>query len=163
MFDIAWSELALIGAVALIVIGPKDLPKVMRVMGQWTRKARLLAGEFQSNFDELLRQAELDEVRQQVQSVNPGALKEKVENMIDAKAIEAALQVDPQNVLPTAPVSVSAPAVDTTLSEPAVSVPTSAPAAAATLIEPAAASTPIADPVAPSAAPVVAKPVESQP
>lgn len=103
MFDIAWSELALIGAVALIVIGPKDLPKVMRVMGQWTRKARLLAGEFQNNFDELLRQAELDEVRRQVQSVNPTAFKEKVENMIDPKAIEAALRVDPPAIMPATP------------------------------------------------------------
>jgi sec-independent protein translocase protein TatB len=101
MFDIAWSELALVGAVALIVIGPKDLPKVMRVMGQWTRKARLLAGEFQNNFDELLRQAELDEVRRQVQSVNPGVLKAKVENMIDPKAMEAALRGDPTPTLPT--------------------------------------------------------------
>ncbi len=99
MFDIAWSELALVGAVALIVIGPKDLPKVMRVMGQWTRKARLLAGEFQHNFDELVRQAELDEVRKQVQSVNPAAVKQKfqqeMETLIDPKAIEEALRVAP--------------------------------------------------------------------
>ena len=95
MFDIAWSELALIGAVALIVIGPKDLPKVMRVMGQWTRKARLLANEFQSNFDEMVRSAELDEVRRQVQAVNPAAVKEHVEKLIDPKAIEAALAIDP--------------------------------------------------------------------
>ena len=46
MFDIAWSELALIGAVALIVIGPKDLPRVMRNLGQWARKARAMAAEF---------------------------------------------------------------------------------------------------------------------
>lgn len=107
MFDIAWSELALIGAVALIVIGPKDLPKVMRVMGQWTRKARLLANEFQSNFDELVRQAELDEVRKQVQAVNPGSIKEKVETMLDAKSIEESLKIDPAALDPTA----SAPAV----------------------------------------------------
>ena len=56
MFDIAWSELALIGGVALLVIGPKDLPKVMRSMGRWTRKARLLAGEFQRNLDDMMRE-----------------------------------------------------------------------------------------------------------
>ena len=73
MFDIAWSELALIGGVALLVIGPKDLPKVMRSMGRWTRKARLLAGEFQRNIDDLMRESELDEVKKQVQSVNVAA------------------------------------------------------------------------------------------
>ncbi|MTJ80396.1 MAG: twin-arginine translocase subunit TatB [Telmatospirillum sp.] len=99
MFDIAWSELALIGAVALVVIGPKDLPKVMRVMGQWTRKARLLANEFQHNFDEMVRQADLEDVRRQVQAVNPvnleANLKAKVESMVDAKGIAAAMTIDP--------------------------------------------------------------------
>lgn len=71
MFDVAWSELALIGAVALVVIGPKDLPKVMRSMGQWARKARLLAGEFQRGVDEIVRQAELDDLRKQVDSLKP--------------------------------------------------------------------------------------------
>jgi sec-independent protein translocase protein TatB len=160
MFDIAWSELALIGAVALIVIGPKDLPKVMRVMGQWTRKARLLAGEFQNNFDELLRQAELDEVRRQVQSVNPGALKEKVENMIDPKAIEAALQVDPPTAVPTAPASASLPAAGAVSVEPAMAASTS-PAAAPNEPVTAAVSAPIADKTASSAVP--AKSVESLP
>lgn len=145
MFDIAWSELALIGAVALIVIGPKDLPKVMRVMGQWTRKARLLAGEFQNNFDELLRQAELDEVRRQVQSVNPGAFKEKVEAMIDPKAIEAALQVDPKTVLPTAPAPT--PAQTQLPLEPPVSVP----------------AAPALPPAAEAVAPIPDKPTEFKP
>jgi sec-independent protein translocase protein TatB len=138
MFDIAWSELALIGAVALIVIGPKDLPKVMRVMGQWTRKARLLAGEFQSNFDELLRQAELDEVRRQVESVNPDVLKEKAESLIDPKAIEAALQIDPRSAIPTAPT----------------------PAPAVTMTDPPTINAPAAEE---PAAPVTTKPVEPKP
>ena len=73
MFDIAWSELALIGGVALLVIGPKDLPKVMRSMGRWTRKARLLAGEFQRNLDDMMRESELDEVKKQMQSVSNAA------------------------------------------------------------------------------------------
>ena len=110
MFDIAWSELALIGAVALVVIGPKDLPKVMRVMGQWTRKARLLAGEFQNNFDEMVRQADLDDVRRQVQAVNPAALKDKVEAMVDSKGIEEALRIDPLTAATVTPaVALDAP------------------------------------------------------
>ncbi len=108
MFDIAWSELALIGAVALVVIGPKDLPKVMRTAGQWTRKARLLAGEFQRNFDDMVRQAELEEVRQQVQSVNPTALKSHVENMIGAGEISNALKIDPEQRMDVAAVAAAA-------------------------------------------------------
>ncbi len=142
MFDIAWSELALIGAVALIVIGPKDLPKVMRVMGQWTRKARLLAGEFQNNFDELLRQAELDDVRRQVQSVNPAAFKEKVEKMIDPKGIEAALQIDPPKSLPSVepqpappPPAELPPPHDLQLTAPAVAAPGPAAEASAPLTD----------------------------
>lgn len=79
MFDIAWSELALIGGVALIVIGPKDLPKVMRSMGRWTRKARLLAGEFQRNLDDMMRESELDEVKKQVQSVQTMSAQSRVD------------------------------------------------------------------------------------
>ncbi len=105
MFDIAWSELGLIGAVALIVIGPKDLPKVMRTLGQWTRKARLLAGEFHHNVDEMLRQAELDEVRRQVQSINPAAVKAKMESIFDPKDIEAAILGETRpNLVPRPPV-----------------------------------------------------------
>lgn len=79
MFDIAWSELALIGGVALLVIGPKDLPKVMRSMGRWTRKARLLAGEFQRNLDDMMRESELDEMKKQVQSVSSVATQSRVD------------------------------------------------------------------------------------
>jgi sec-independent protein translocase protein TatB len=130
MFDIAWSELALIGAVALIVIGPKDLPKVMRVMGQWTRKARLLANEFQNNFDEMVRTAELDEVRRQVQAVNPAAVKEHVEKLIDPKGIEAALAIDP--AAPAGPAAHTvAPEVAAEATPAAVAVPTPAVDAAA--------------------------------
>ena len=56
MFDIAWSELGVIAVVALIVIGPKDLPKVLRTIGQWTAKARSMAREFQSGIDDMVRE-----------------------------------------------------------------------------------------------------------
>lgn len=62
MFDIAWSELGLIAVVALLAIGPKDLPRVMRTLGQWTRRARLMAAEFQGHIDEMMREVERDEV-----------------------------------------------------------------------------------------------------
>ena len=94
MFDIAWSELALIGAVALIVIGPKDLPRVMRTLGQWTRRARMMAAEFQRNFDEMMREAELHELRKEVESITPAAFTEKVESMVDVKGMEQAMKIE---------------------------------------------------------------------
>jgi len=70
MFDMSWGEVLVIGTVALIVIGPKDLPKALRTVGQMTGKIRRMAGEFQSQFNEAMREAELDEIRKQVSGVN---------------------------------------------------------------------------------------------
>jgi len=95
VFDIAWSELALIAAVALIVIGPKDLPRVMRNLGQWTRRARAMAAEFQRNLDDMMREAELDEIRKEVEKVSPTQFKESLEKLVDAKGIEEAVKIDP--------------------------------------------------------------------
>jgi sec-independent protein translocase protein TatB len=66
MFDFAWSELALIAAVALVVIGPKDLPRTLRIVGQWVRKARAIAREFQGNLDQMVREAELDDIKRDI-------------------------------------------------------------------------------------------------
>ncbi|QEO17361.1 Sec-independent protein translocase protein TatB [Acetobacter vaccinii] len=63
MFDFAWSEIALIGAVALVVIGPKDLPVAIRAVSGGIKKARRMAGEFQSHLDEMVREADLGDVR----------------------------------------------------------------------------------------------------
>src|SRR5579864_8042279 len=68
-FDIGWPELMLIGVVALVVIGPKDLPAALRVAGYWVRKARTMSREFQSHFEQMMREAELDEVRQELKKV----------------------------------------------------------------------------------------------
>ena len=70
MFDLSWGEVMVIGAVALIVIGPKDLPKALRTLGNMTAKVRRMAGEFQSQFNDAMREAELDEIRKQVEGVN---------------------------------------------------------------------------------------------
>ena len=63
MFDIAWSEMLVLMVVAIVVIGPKDLPKVMRTMGGWIRKARALASEFRVGMDDLAREADLEDIR----------------------------------------------------------------------------------------------------
>jgi sec-independent protein translocase protein TatB len=67
MFDFAWSEIMIIGIVALVVIGPKDLPKALRTVGMLVRRARGLAREFQNSVDEMIRESELDEIRRSVQ------------------------------------------------------------------------------------------------
>ena len=63
MFDISWSELLLIGVVALIVIGPKELPGALRMLGQWMAKIRRMAAEFQGQFQEAMREAEIDQLK----------------------------------------------------------------------------------------------------
>jgi sec-independent protein translocase protein TatB len=73
MFDIGWSELLVIGVVALIVIGPKELPSVLRAIGQWTGKIRRMAGEFQNQFQEALREAEMSDLKKQVDELNDAA------------------------------------------------------------------------------------------
>jgi len=66
MFDISWGELLLIGVVALVFIGPKELPTVLRTVGQWMGKLRRMASEFQSQFHEAMREAEMSDLKKQV-------------------------------------------------------------------------------------------------
>lgn len=73
MFDIGWSELVLIGVVALIVIGPKELPSVLRMVGRWTGKVRRMAAEFQGQFSEALREAEMADLKKQVDDISETA------------------------------------------------------------------------------------------
>ena len=70
MLDMSWGEVMVIGAVALIVIGPKDLPRALRTVGQMTGKIRRMAAEFQGQFNEAIREAELNDVKQQLQGMN---------------------------------------------------------------------------------------------
>ncbi|MGO3931048.1 Sec-independent protein translocase protein TatB [Rhodopseudomonas pseudopalustris] len=69
MFDISWTELMVIGVVALIAIGPKELPGVLRTVGQWAGKARRMAGEFQGQFREAMREAEMAELKKSFDEV----------------------------------------------------------------------------------------------
>ncbi|MBM3556861.1 MAG: twin-arginine translocase subunit TatB [Alphaproteobacteria bacterium] len=83
MFDLGWSELLIIGVVAVVVIGPKDLPKVMRAVGHYAGKARGLARDFQNQWDDVVRQAELDEVKKQVDQIASIDPKKEIEKVID--------------------------------------------------------------------------------
>src|ERR1700739_1239871 len=64
MFDISWTEFLLIGVVALIFIGPKELPAVLRTLGQWTRRIRSMAADFHNQFQEAMREAEMADLKQ---------------------------------------------------------------------------------------------------
>jgi sec-independent protein translocase protein TatB len=76
MFDIAPSELLLLAVVALVFIGPKDLPKVMRVVGRWLGKARAMATHFRSGLDEMMRQSELEELEKKWKAENERIMRE---------------------------------------------------------------------------------------
>lgn len=65
MFDLGWGELLLIGVVALVVIGPKELPHAFRTLGQWMAKARALARDFQGHLDDLMRESQVDEMKRE--------------------------------------------------------------------------------------------------
>src|SRR5215216_7523741 len=73
MFDIGWSELVVIAVVALIAIGPKELPGVLRMVGQWMGKARTMAGEFQGQFQEAMREAEMADLKKSFDEVKEAA------------------------------------------------------------------------------------------
>lgn len=76
MFDIAPTELLLVAVVALIVIGPKDLPRAMRFVGQWIAKARGVARHFRTGIDEMIRQAELEEMEKKWAAENERIMRE---------------------------------------------------------------------------------------
>jgi sec-independent protein translocase protein TatB len=73
MFDIGWGELLLIGIVALIAIGPKELPGALRTLGQWMAKLRRMASEFQNQFQEAMREAEMADLKKQVDDLTSQA------------------------------------------------------------------------------------------
>ncbi|MGK9171242.1 Sec-independent protein translocase protein TatB [Inquilinus limosus] len=88
MFGFDWSELMIIVVVALIVLGPKDLPRALYQLGKWTRHARRITSEFQRHVDDIVRQAELEEVRKTVQDATKtldvrGQVKEHVDTVLD--------------------------------------------------------------------------------
>lgn len=69
MFDIGWSELLLVAVVAIIVVGPRDLPRALRTLGQWAARVRGVAREFQKSVDDMIRDSELEELRRETQSL----------------------------------------------------------------------------------------------
>lgn len=95
MLGFAWSEIILIGAVALVVIGPKDLPKVMRTAGQWSRRLRALASDFQRHVDDMIRQAELDDIKRETEkAMDIGSIQADIENAVDVAGLQKAVEME---------------------------------------------------------------------
>jgi sec-independent protein translocase protein TatB len=96
MFDIGWSELVVIAVVALIAIGPKELPGVLRMVGQWMGKARKMASEFQGQFQEAMREAEMADLKKSFDEVKEAASGFAGNNLMTSlqKDVSDALRVD---------------------------------------------------------------------
>src|SRR5687768_4666010 len=97
MFDIGYTELLVIAIVALVVIGPKDLPRVMRTVGHWVGRARGMARHFRSGLDTMMREAELEEMEKKWRDENARILAEHpfAEPLIDPEALQAPAELPP--------------------------------------------------------------------
>jgi sec-independent protein translocase protein TatB len=138
MFDIGWSELLVIVVVAVVVVGPKDLPRMMRTVGQWAGRARSMADQFRRSFDDMARQTELDELRREVQKLKESpmtiqdyedfGIKESDFPKIEDVGVETPKANPPASSgeAPASPAAVAAetkPAVDTSASLAATAMP----------------------------------------
>lgn len=83
MFDIGWQEIFIIGVLAIIVVGPKDLPRVMRTVVAWVRKARGVMRDFQSGIDDIVNEAGLEDIRADAERAASHNFKDVIEKAID--------------------------------------------------------------------------------
>jgi sec-independent protein translocase protein TatB len=118
MFDIGWTEMALIAVVAVVVIGPKELPKVMREVGQWVARARAMSRTFMDQLEEMSRDTGLDDVRKDLQSIGQIDPKKTLERTIDPEGVIERQMADLAKVgaplEPPLPVSSAAPEAEAT-------------------------------------------------
>ena len=120
MFDFAWSEIALIAVVAMIAIGPKDMPVAIRAVTGWVKKARRMAAEFQTHVDEMVREADLSEIRSSINEIRNFDIKGEIERTIDADgSIRSTFASNPLE--PGTPVATSVEEI--AVSEPVIAEP----------------------------------------
>ena len=105
MFDFAWTEIGLIGVVALVLIGPKDMPVAIKAVTGAIKKARRMASEFQSHVDEMVRDTELAEVRQQINEIRNFDIRGEIERAVDEDGSLRKAFEDPLITPPPEPVS----------------------------------------------------------
>src|SRR5436189_580679 len=118
MFDIGWSELVVIAVVALIAIGPKELPGVLRMVGQWMGKARKMAAEFQGQFQEAMREAEMADLKKQFDETT-SSIKSTFDTTDIKNELEKMIQ-DPVGTAPGAANEAATPPSDPTVSAPEI-------------------------------------------
>ncbi|TIR25938.1 MAG: twin-arginine translocase subunit TatB [Mesorhizobium sp.] len=167
MFEVGWSELLVIAVVMIVVVGPKDLPNMLRTFGRTAAKLRAMAGDFQKQFNEALKEAELDDVKSSIdslRSLNPMNEVRKQLNPFEQAAADVRAGVDTM-MKPKPAADPAAPAADTPQpAEPLKNGATDMPGASSTEPAPAAPTFPAmtdASVTAPvSDAPVAAKPVK---
>jgi sec-independent protein translocase protein TatB len=109
MFDFAWSEIGLIAVVALVLIGPKDLPVAIKAITAMIKKARRMAGEFQTHVDEMVREADLHEVRDQIREFRGLNIKGAIAKAVDEDGALRKAFSDPMAPTWTAPVTTPTP------------------------------------------------------
>jgi sec-independent protein translocase protein TatB len=127
MFGIGWSEFVVIGVVALIAIGPKELPGVLRMVGQSLGKIRRMANEFQGQFQEAMREAEMADVRKELDDLSKSATDiGNIDPVADANASREIDRVVSEGAAEVSPVEVTPVEVATPLPEPPSPVATSA-------------------------------------
>jgi sec-independent protein translocase protein TatB len=134
MFDFAWTELAVIGVVALLIIGPKDLPGAIKGVGDFVRRARRMASEFQTHVDDMVKDANLSEVRNQINEIRNFDIKGALEKEIDRDGTIRSAFDDPfsNKPEPLAPAEPATPLVGSadhaapTLAGPALAEPSTA-------------------------------------
>jgi len=88
MIDLSWSHILIVLVVALVVVGPKDLPRLMRMIGQWIGKARAMADQFKKSFDEMARQSELDELRAEIEALRNERPLGSLEQSLNSPAVQ---------------------------------------------------------------------------
>lgn len=99
VFDLSWGHLIVVAVVALIVIGPKELPGVLRTIGQWTTRIRRMAAEFQGQFQEALREAEMADLRKEIDTIHDSA-RGLTSSLTDAVNIDDATRWRPESGTP---------------------------------------------------------------
>jgi len=131
MFDLSMSEIMIIGVVALVAIGPKELPGALKTFAYWMKQARKLAREFQSGVDDLIREAEIDEARKAVEDARRN-IAEGIEKTVDPTGeVRQSFTEDPTK--PAAPT----PSIPAAPAAPSIAPSPAAPEAAAPPVEPA--------------------------
>jgi sec-independent protein translocase protein TatB len=110
--DLSWSHILLLLVVALVVVGPKDLPRLMREVGRWAGKARAMADQFRKSFDEMARQSELDELRREIDEL-------RTMRPIDDAQRHLSDAIVPPDLMSRPPLADDTPPAPDTVAEPA--------------------------------------------